>query len=123
MADATNSCLDRLAAALISRGLHVVIRETTLTAANPALRANNRQGQELSPGLSQSVLLRPTDHGMAWHWIWPAPPPAGRPEPGAPEPAPTIEVICPADDITTVAARIANVIRVQDPERKGLSDA
>jgi hypothetical protein len=116
MADAMQTYMDRLAAALNARSLRVAIRGTALTAANPAVRTDDPQGKAMTPGLSQSVLLRPTGQGMAWYWVWPTPPPAGRPEPGAPEPEPTIELLCPAGDVERAARLIANVVSLRNEE-------
>jgi hypothetical protein len=117
MADAAfaQGCMDRLVAALQARGLQVAVRMPGLTARNPAVTSADPRGAALSPGLSQSVVLRRTGQGPAWHWIWPAPRRAGRPGPDEREPAPEIELICPAADIDTVAARVANVVRLREP--------
>lgn len=94
-------CIDLLSAALLARDLRVVVRGCLVTAKNPL-------------ALSQDVLLRETDAGLMWCWVWYPPRPA---EPEAPVPEPEIEPICPAGDIDHAARLIANVVsgRTEEP--------
>lgn len=119
---------DRLTTALVDRGLVVkaLQRERdshgapagkqmlALAITNPGVGGIDAAGRAMSPGLGQQIVLeeRP-ERGLCWCWVWPAWRPAER---GTPTPEPEIEPICPADDVDFAAARIANVVRLREPD-------
>jgi hypothetical protein len=100
---------EKLAGALISRGLHAdVMRGIWVLAGNPAGAppADDPRARTLSPGLQQVVKCAPDAEGrLTWYWQWPGP---TRESPA------DYERLGPAEEIAEAADKIAQVLHVAD---------
>jgi hypothetical protein len=105
----TTRLTERLADALTARGLHArVARGARVLASNPAGDPpdGDHRAAALSPGLRQTVVCGADRDGrLLWFWQWSGP---------TRESPPEYEPLCPADDISHAADRIARVLRVAD---------
>lgn len=104
--------IDSLSSALHQRNLKMVVRGSVVTVTNLAVRVDHSLGRAMNPGLSQDVLLRKTDDGLMWCWVWEPPRTGDR---DAPIPDPEIEPFSMADDIERVAEKVARVVRTKPP--------
>jgi hypothetical protein len=119
IADAASAqaCVERLTAALRSRGLVVTAKSPTVSVRNASVAGEGAQGKTMSPGLGQHVLICDYgDFGLTWCWVWPGLRPAER---DVPTPPPEIEPMCPAAEIERAADLITNVVRLRDSEVAG----
>lgn len=99
----------RLAPLLESHGLTVALgRGGTIDVRNPAGAATDPVGRVLHPGLNQRVTVVEHEGGFWWCWLWPGP---ARDAPLEPEP------MVPVNDVEEAARRLANVLRVDEPDR------
>ncbi|MFG2091172.1 hypothetical protein [Spirillospora sp. NPDC048824] len=95
-----------LVAALEARGLVAEVwGHGAVRARNPAGEPDpdDPRGQGFAPGLRQEVLCRPRDGGLWWLWVWS----------GVTRSSPVeLEPLCPIEETTMAADRIARVLAV-----------